>query len=279
MKKLVFNDSRWIEIQDATEAEGILHVRIILTTSEQLKAVFGDPFATQKMTCFDNQQQSAVYENYTILNYIKEYTGGIFEVEMIQENKDAETRLRALESKAKSQAEDIEQIKKDIEGGGTGVDQALITASVVVARANAQALPDVQALEAKVLYDTFDDLVKAKYTADKQGFKFRDGDDLYKTAQDNVAFQAQYRPGQGTESLYTHIDEAHAGTVDDPIPVPDSVTTSGFDYVYGKYYSEGGAVYLCQRQGIQNPESMYGQTEKLYFAPSALVGQYFVQII
>lgn len=186
MKKLVFNDSRWIEIQDATEAEGILHVRIILTTSEQLKAVFGDPFATQKMTCFDNQQQSAVYENYTILNYIKEYTGGIFEVEMIQENKDAETRLRALESKAKSQAEDIEQIKKDIEGGGTGVDQALITASVVVARANAQALPDVQALEAKVLYDTFDDLVKAKYTAEKQGFKFRDGDDLYKTAQDNV---------------------------------------------------------------------------------------------
>ena len=133
MKKLVFNDSRWLEIQDAAEAEGVLHVRIILTTSEKLKAVFGDSFATQKMTCFDNQQQSAVFENYTILNYIKEYTGGIFEVEMIQENKDAETRLRALESKAKSQAEDIEQIKKDIEGGGTGVDQALITASRAVA--------------------------------------------------------------------------------------------------------------------------------------------------
>lgn len=273
MKKLVFNDSRWIEIQDATEAEGILHVRIILTTSEQLKAVFGDPFATQKMTCFDNQQ-SAVYENYTILNYIKEYTGGIFEVEMIQENKDAETRLRALESKAKSQAEDIEQIKKDIEGGGTGVDQALITASVVVARANAQALPDVQALEAKVLYDTFDDLVKAKYTAEKQGFKFRDGDDLYKTAQDNVAFQAQYRPGQGTESLYTHIDKAHAGTQEDPVPAK-----ANMEYEYGKYYSEGDAIYICKRGGVEDPESMYGQKVTLQYLPSALVGQYFEQVV
>ena len=274
MKKLVFNDSRWIEIQDAAEAEGILHVRIILTTSEQLKAVFGDPFATQKMTCFDNQQQSAAYENYTILNYIKEYTGGIFEVEMIQENKDAETRLRALESKAKSQAEDIEQIKKDIEGGGTGVDQPLVTAAIVVARANVQALPDAQALEAKALYDTFDDLVKSKYTAEKQGFKFRDGDDLWKTAQDNVEFQAQYRPGEGTESLYTHIDEAHAGTQEDPIPAK-----ANMEYEYGKYYSEGDAIYICKRGGVANPEEMYGQKVTLQYLPSDLVGQYFEQII
>lgn len=188
-------------------------------------------------------------------------------------SKDAETRLRALESKAKSQAEDIEQIKKDIEGGGTGVDQSLVTAAIVVARANAQALPDAQALEAKVLYDTFDDLVKAKYTAEEQGFKFRDGDDLYKTAQDNVAFQAQYRPGQGTESLYTHIDEAHAGTQEDPIPAK-----SNMEYEYGKYYSEGDAIYICKRGGVEDPESMYGQKVTLQFLPSALVGQYFVQI-
>lgn len=274
MKKLVFNDSRWLEIQDATEAEGVLHVRIILTTSEKLKAVFGDSFATQKMTCFDNQQQSAVFENFTILNYIKEYTGGIFEVEMIQENKDAETRLRALESKAKSQAEDIEKIKKDIEDGGMGVDQALITASVVVARANAQALSDAQALEAKALYDTFDDLVKSGYTAENQGFKFRDGDDLWKTAQDDVEFQAQYRPGEGTESLYTHIDEAHAGTQEDPIPAK-----ANMEYEYGKYYSEGDAIYLCKRGGVANPEEMYGQKVTLQYLPSALIGQYFEQVV
>jgi len=72
------------------------------------------------------------------------------------------------------------------------------------------------------------------------------------------------------------IVEGHAGTLEDPIPVPESVTTSGFEYEYGKYYSENDVVYLCQRQGILNPEEMYGQVEKLYFAPSTLVGQYFV---
>ena len=271
MKKLVFNDSRQIEIQSAALAgEGILRVRIILTNSESLKALFGDTFATQKMTCFENQQQIAVYENYTEFQYVKEETGGIFEVEMRQTAADQETRLDELESAAKDQKKEIEQIKKQMEEGGTGVDQMLVTASIVVARANAQALPDMQALEAKALYDTFDDLVKAEYTAEKQGFKFRDGNDLYKTAQDNVKFQAQYRPGEGTESLYTHIDEAHAGSKEDPIPAK-----ANMEYEYGKYYSEDNVTYLCKRGGVENPEEMYGQKVTLQYLPSALIGQYF----
>ena len=150
------------------------------------------------------------------------------------------------------------------------MDQALLAASLVVAKASAQSLPDTQALEAKALYDTFDELVKAKYTAEKQGFKFRDGDDLWKTAQDNVTFQSQYRPGQGTESLYTHIDEAHAGTQEDPIPAK-----ANMEYEYGKYYSEGDAIYICERGGIPNPEELYGQKVVLQYLPSALIGQYF----
>lgn len=61
-----------------------------------------------------------------------------------------------------------------------------------------------------------------------------------------------------------------------PIPVPDSVTTSGYEYEYGKYYQEGETVYLCRRSGVENPEEMYGQKITLYFAPSALIGKYFV---
>lgn len=272
MKKLVFNDSRQIEIQSAALAgEGILRVRIILTNSESLKALFGDSFATQKMTCFENQQQIAVYENYTEFKYVKEETGGIFEVEMRQTAADQDARLDELESAAKDQKKEIEQIKKQMEEGSEGVDPALVTASIIVARANAQALPDEQAMQAKVLYSTFDDLVKGKYTAEKQGFKFRDGAALWKTAQDNVTFQAQYRPGQGTESLYTHIDEAHAGTQEDPIPAK-----ANMEYEYGKYYSEGDIIYLCKRGGVQNPEEMYGQKVTLQYLPSALIGQYFV---
>lgn len=272
MKKLVFNDSRQIEVQSVAEAgEGILHVRMILVTAESLKALFADTFATQRMTCFENQNQIAVYENYTEFKYIKEETGGIFEVEMRQTAANTDERLKDLEEKAENQADELEKVKKDLaEGSGSGVDQALLAASLVVAKASAQSLPDTQALEAKALYDTFDDLVKAKYTAEKQGFKFRNGDDLWKTAQDNVTFQSQYRPGQGTESLYTHIDEAHAGTQEDPIPAK-----ANMEYEYGKYYSEGDAIYICERGGISNPEELYGQKVVLQYLPSALIGQYF----
>lgn len=275
MKKLVFNDSRQIEVQNVTETgTGILHVRMILVTVESLKALFADTFATLRMTYFENQNQIAVYENYTKFEYIKEETGGIFEVEMRQAAANTDERLKNLEEQAENQANELEKVKKDlVEGSGSGVDQALLAASVVVARANAQALPDAQALEAKALYDTFDDLAKAKYTAEKQGFKFRDGDDLYKTAQDNVTFQAQYKPGNGTESLYTHVDEAHAGTKEDPIPAK-----ANMEYEYGKYYSEGNVIYLCKRGGVQNPEEMYGQKIILQYLPSALIGQYFVVV-
>ena len=131
-------------------------------------------------------------------------------------------------------------------------------------------LTDEQALTIKDLYPTFDELAAAGYTAEKQGYRFRDGDDLYKTAQDNVTFQAQYRPGEGTESLYTHIDEVHAGTAEDPIPA-----IANMEYEYGKYYSEGEQIYLCKRGGVLDPESMYGQKVTLQYLPSQLVGQYF----
>lgn len=272
MKKLVFNDSRQIEVQNVVEAgEGILRVRMILVTPESLKALFGDTFATQKMTYFENQKQTAVYENYTQFQYVKEETGGIFEVEMRQRSADTDERLTDLEEKAKNQADELERVKKELtESGGSGVDQTLLAASLVVAKANAQGLTDAQALEAKALYNTFNELVEAKYKAEKQGFKFRDGDDLWKTAQDNVTFQAQYRPGQGTESLYTHIDEVHAGTQEDPIPAK-----ANMEYEYGKYYSEGDTIYICERGGIANPEELYGQKVVLQYLPSETLGQYF----
>ena len=90
-----------------------------------------------------------------------------------------------------------------------------------------------------------------------------------------LGFEADWYPG-ADPTLWTEIVEGHAGTLEDPIPVPDSVTTSGFEYEYGKYYQEDDTVYLCKRGGVEDPESMYGQKEKLYFPPSALIGQYFV---
>lgn len=139
-------------------------------------------------------------------------------------------------------------------------------------------LTDQQALTVKKLHKHWeDDPDGYHYSMDNPEDQRRQHNDgLWKLQKDHDK-QASWFPG-ADPTLWVQIVEGHAGTLEDPIPVPDSVTTSGFEYVYGKYYSEAEKIYLCQRQGIEDPESMYGQTEKLYAAPSALVGQYFVEV-
>ena len=52
-------------------------------------------------------------------------------------------------------------------------------------------------------------------------------------------------------TLFEQLDkDDHEGTLEDPIPVPESVTTSGFTYIYGKYYSWQDKLYLCKRGGV-----------------------------
>lgn len=89
---------------------------------------------------------------------------------------------------------------------------------------------------------------------------------LYKCRQAHTT-QADWTPDI-TPALWTVIDVTHAGTIDDPIPVPSEVKS--FEYEWGKYYSEDGILYLCNRQGGKE-----GDTYVLDFKPSALVGHYF----
>ena len=280
MKARLINKTTY-NIERAENINGCLEIDMKENTAEELQEVFRNPenlstieLMTDEGSVFSKLEGWTKYGGITLSGEKK--TVILTQAASVTEERITAAESAALEARqtAERQTEEIAEIKEKMESGSFGVDQALITASVVVARANAQALPDAQAQEAKALYDTIDELVKLKYTAEKQGFKFRDGDDLYKTAQDNVTFQAQYRPGQGTESLYTHIDEAHAGTQEDPIPAK-----ANMEYEYGKYYSEGDAIYICKRGGVEDPESMYGQKVTLQYLPSNLIGQYFEQAI
>lgn len=100
-------------------------------------------------------------------------------------------------------------------------------------------------------------------------FKVLHEDTLYKCISAHTS-QSDWAPG-AAPSLWTAIESGeHAGTQEDPIPVPETVTTAGMEYEKGKYYSEGGKVYLMDREGMEDGEKI-----TLYFAPSALVGQYF----
>lgn len=120
MKTLVFNDSRQIEVQSITENAGVLHVRMILTTAEQIKALFGDHFATTKMTIFENSRIAGAYENYTEFKYVKEEIGGIYEVEMCQKEADVVTRLSRLEETTGKQKKEIETLKEEVQQGVIG---------------------------------------------------------------------------------------------------------------------------------------------------------------
>ena len=115
MKQLVLNDGRSMEVQSASAAGGVLHVRMILTTSEQLKAYFMDTFATATMTLYENGKEQAKYENYTILKYIKEETGGIWEVELRQTEADTDTQLAELKEEVRAAQQATTQTNTDLQ--------------------------------------------------------------------------------------------------------------------------------------------------------------------
>ena len=172
-----------------------------------------------------------------------------------------------METVGERPPEQSEEVQED---GRILIGEATLSAMMVVAKVGAQSLPDTLALQAASLYDDWEDVIGKTVDA---GFKFRYGGKVYKTIQPKTIIQKQYVPGIGTESLYTVIDEGHAGTKEDPIPAAVNM-----EYEYGKYYSEEGVIYLCQRGGVSDPESMYGQKITLQFLPSQLIGQYFVVV-
>ena len=91
------------------------------------------------------------------------------------------------------------------------------------------------------------------------GYKVTNGDKLWKLRQEHTS-QSGWEPGAtGTESLWEEICETHDGTKYDPIPYDGNMAL-----VNGLYYTQGGVLYLCNRD-TGNP---------VYHALSELVGLY-----
>lgn len=101
---------------------------------------------------------------------------------------------------------------------------------------------DQIAVRSSAVYDAWEYLVDIGYTAEKAGFRFRYGEQMYKTRQDGHTFSAEWKPSIDTAALYEAIDMGHMGTLDDPIPF-----VVGMELVNGKYYQEYGVTYLCTR--------------------------------
>lgn len=122
-----------------------------------------------------------------------------------------------------------------------------------------QSLDDAVALTAVELFPQWSQLVKKRRTVEK-GFRFQHESKLYRTEQASYTFVATYVPGaDGMESLFSKVDETHAGTIEDPIPYETNM-----EIYEGLYYSQNDVIYLCIRSsGIPLQHDL-----------SALVGNY-----
>lgn len=173
--------------------------------------------------------------------------------------------------------EHLEKYKKRLLRAQEYIEKALISKKAVIdqAKINSLANTDSQAIKVKSLYLNWEnDQVGYEYDIENPKDKRRNFGGYLWNLNKSHKKQEGWFPGS-EPALWTQINESNSGSYADPIPVPDSVNVSGFEYEYGKYYVENGLIYLCSRGGIENAETLYGKKEKLYFKPSELIGQYF----
>lgn len=111
-------------------------------------------------------------------------------------------------------------------------------AKLLMLTVNTTSLTDNDALSVKSVYPEWETLIGKEV---KQGDKMQCDGRLWKVLQQHTV-QEQWRPGTGTESLYTEIVETASGTADDPIPYNNNM-----ELEQGKYYIQDGITYLCTR--------------------------------
>lgn len=207
--KIIFNDATELNVQAVKLEDGYLKILTVGNTPEQLRVLFSDAMRTQKMIVQERGQTVATYEGYTAYKWAEVRPGKIYAAAMYKPEKTPEVQV--------------------------AVQQAAVLASQL----QAQSLDDAQALTVKAIYPTWESIIGQTVRKD---YKFQYADKLYKTIQDNLLIQEQYIPGEGTESLYTVIDETHAGTQEDPIPYDGNMALEN-----GKYYIQDETVYKCTR--------------------------------
>lgn len=96
--KITFNDATEMTIQSASiRVDGSLLIKTISATEEELRTMFQDEFKTRKMVATERESTVATYENYTNLNALVKYIGGILGVVMYREKESPMDRIDALE--------------------------------------------------------------------------------------------------------------------------------------------------------------------------------------
>lgn len=136
--------------------------------------------------------------------------------------------------------------------------EAEVSRMLITQQINTLTVDDSTALRMKEFYPDW--APGTAYTAAAGrgvGYKVRRDNKLWKLRQEHTS-QTGWEP-ENAPSLWEQINETHAGTLEDPIPYEGNMALES-----GKYYIQGGVIYLCNRDTV-NP---------VYNALTDLVGIY-----
>lgn len=224
-----------------------LEIEMVGKTAEEAQTIFNNPGNLGKIVLIQEGEEFGQLDNWTQYGGI--YLNGENVTALLtQPIDDIETRITNAEvvsAEAKSTAEGVSGTAEEAKqtADSAKADAQVAPVAFMFAKANAQMLDDNTALKCKSLYESWQILVDAGFKAEEIGYKFTHNEVLYKTAQANFTFQQQWEPGtEGTQSIYTRIDETHAGTKEDPIPYEKNM-----ELFEGKYYTQNDVLYLCIR--------------------------------
>lgn len=128
------------------------------------------------------------------------------------------------------------QARAEAEEKHRPLSQEEVTTMLLRQQINTLAVDDATAYRMREFYPEWAE--GQSYTV---GHKLLYGGSLYKVIQAHTS-QAGWKPGVGTESLFTRIDETHDGTKYDPIPY-----NGNMELLSGKYYTQSGITYHCTR--------------------------------
>ena len=115
--------------------------------------------------------------------------------------------------------------------------QIEITSALLTAQINSLDVDDGTAYRWRFFYPVWES--GKEYAV---GTKLQHDGALYKVCSLHTSAETWLPGSTGSESLYTRIDETHAGTSEDPIPYLGNMALES-----GKYYSQDGVTYLCNR--------------------------------
>ncbi|WPB46185.1 hypothetical protein KPGFFKBI_00077 [[Clostridium] scindens] len=110
--KAIFNDATDMQIQQYFVSGGMLHIKTISATREELRGKFSDEFACKEITIEERGQKIDGCSGYTELYRIEEYTGGILGVVMCRIGQTPEERLDGMDTRVKSVEETLDIIVK-----------------------------------------------------------------------------------------------------------------------------------------------------------------------